>query len=97
MLHKLRDWVKGRSSSNTPLTPQQAQHAAQEKREGRAQHVTDLQAQVRSLQQQITDLTNGMESDNEDKGRQVDPDRLAELQDQLEDKQRELAELQGRV
>jgi hypothetical protein len=70
MLQKLRDWAKNRSASNAPMTTQQVQDAAQENRESRASYVTDLQAQVRSLQQQITDLAAAPEDGIGSKGPQ---------------------------
>lgn len=97
MLQKLRDWAKNRSASNAPMTTQQAQDAAQENRESRASYVTDLQAQVRSLQQEITNLAAAPEDGIGSKGPQGDQDQLAVLEQELEEKQRELARFQGRI
>lgn len=97
MLRELRDWVKSRFSPSAPPTREQVQDAAQEKRENRARSVTDLQAEVRRLQQAITDLTGAQESGTEGPERQTDRDKLDALEKQLEKKQQELGRLQGRV
>lgn len=97
MLNNLRSWARARVRSNRPETPQQAEQSARVKREARAHTVTDLQAHVRALQQQITDLTAEVERG----GGSTSPDavrtRLAELEEQLAKTQAELARYQGRI
>ncbi len=97
MLRALLDWAKSQVSRSAPPTREQAQDAAQEKREDRASLVTSLQAEVRSLQQAITDLTSGQESGIEDPKPLADRRKLDALERQLEQKQQELGRLQGRV
>ena len=96
MLEQLRSWAKSRVGSIRRETPQQTRDSARVKREARAHTVTDLQAQVRTLQQQITDLTAAVES-----GDGANPDvnrkQLARLEDQLAKTQAELARYQGRI
>ena len=97
MLKELLDWAKKRLSPGEPPTREEAQDAAQEKRETRALSVTTLQAEVRHLQQEITDLTAVQSSGNENADRQVDQTKLALLEKQLEQKQQALSRLQGRI
>ncbi len=97
MLRQLQNWASRRFSRSAPPTVNQAQESAQDKRERRARLVTTLQAQVRRLQQDITDLTADQNNGTEgDKG-QVNQDRLAALETELGQKQQELARLQGGI
>lgn len=97
ILEHLKSWAKARVGSIRRETPQQTRDSARLKREARAHTVTDLQGQVRLLQQQITDLTADVESG----GRRTSPDadrkQLAALEDQLAKTQAELARYQGRI
>ena len=97
MLRQLRDWVTSRFSPPDPPTREQAQATAQEARDDRAGLVTDLQAQVRSLQQEITDRTAVVDGDPGGKDRLDDVARLVELEKELAEKQRELARFQARI
>ena len=65
MRRQLREWASRRFSQSAPPTFNQAQASVQDQRESRARLVTDLQAQVRRLQQDITDLTGGQNTDTE--------------------------------
>lgn len=93
MLEQLRSWVKARVGSTGRQTPQQTRDSAQLKRETRAHTVTDLQTEVRHLQQQITDLTAGDGSG----GPEADRQELARLEEELAKTQAELARYQGRI
>jgi hypothetical protein len=93
MLEQLRSWAKARFGSPRHETPQQSRDNAQVKRETRAHTVTDLQARVRHLQQQITDLTAGDGSS----GPEADRQELARLEEELAKTQAELARYQGRI
>ncbi len=97
MLQRLRDWAKRRFSPPAPPTREHAQEAAQEARDDRARLVIDLQAQVRSLQQDIANLTAVVESGAGGQERLDDVARLAELEKALAQKQRELARFQARI
>jgi hypothetical protein len=97
MVKDLRRWAKNRFSSIKRGAPQQAQHSAQVKRDTRASYVTELQVQVRSLQQQITDLTADVESGAASTNIRADRDRLVVLEQQLSETQQELARYQGRI
>ena len=98
MLRTLRRWATYWFSPRVPPTRGQAQHAAQEAREDRAQLLVDLQAQVRRLQQQITDLSDEVVNTPEgDARRATMTAQLARFEDELEQKQRELARYQGRI
>ena len=97
MLRQLRDWANRRYSPPAPPTREQAQATAQEARDDRAGLVTDLQAQVRSLQQEITDLTSIVERGAGGKDHQGDVARLVELEKALAQKQRELSRYQARI
>ncbi len=98
MLRTLRRWAKYWFTPSVPPTRDQAQHAAQEAREDRAQLLVDLQAQVRHLQQQITDLTHEVDTTPKGDARRTTlTAQLARLEDELERKQRELARYQGRI
>ena len=97
MLRQLRDWANRRFSPPDPPTREQAQAAAQEARDDRAGLVTDLQAQVRSLQQEISDLTAAVDGGAGGKDRLDDVARLVELEKALAQKQRDLARFQARI
>lgn len=92
-LEHLRSWAKARFGSVRHETPQQTRDSARVKREARAHTVTDLQAQVRQLQQQITDLSAKSGSTNPEADRKA----LAGLEEQLAKTQAELARYQGRI
>ncbi len=94
MLRELRDWAKRRFSPSEPPTREQGQAAAQDARESRARMVTGLQAEVRGLQQEITDLTGNVDSGGGSDAHRAD---LALLEKKLEQKQKELAKFQGRI
>lgn len=97
MLEPLRSWLKARFASFQRATPQQARDSARLKREARAQTVSDLQAHVRLLQQQITDLTAGEESGGEGANVGAARAKVAQLEEQLATTQAELARYQGRI
>ncbi len=97
MLRQLRDWASRRFSQSEPPTVTQVQESAQDKRESRARLVTDLQAQVRRLQQDITDLTATQKDGTDGEKGQVNQARLAALETELGQKQQELSRLQGRI
>ncbi len=98
MLRLLRRWAKYWFTPTNPPTREQTQQAAQEARGDRARLLVDLQAQVRRLQQQITDLTDEVASAPEGDARRAPMTaQLARFEDELEQKQRELARYQGRI
>lgn len=96
-LADLRAWAKARIASFRRETPQQIRDSAQLKRETRAHTVTDLQTQVRQLQQRITDLTADAERGSDGVDIEADRTTLAELEAQLATMQAELARYQGRI
>jgi uncharacterized small protein (DUF1192 family) len=59
--------------------------------------VTDLQAQVRHLQQRITDLTAEEAKGGQGNSLESKRQTLAELEEQLATTQAELARYQGRI
>ncbi len=97
MLEHLRAWAKARVASLRRETPQQSRDSAQLKRETRAHTVTDLQAHVRHLQQQITDLTADAKPGGEVTNVGAERTRLDKLEAQLAETQAELARYQGRI
>ncbi len=98
MLRILRRWAKYWFSPRAAPTREQIQQAAQEARVDRAQLLVDLQAQVRRLQQQITDLTDEVASAPEGDARRAPMTaQLARFEDELEQTQRKLARYQGRI
>jgi hypothetical protein len=97
MLEHFRSWAKARVVSMRRGTPQQIQHSARLKREARAHTVTDLQARVRLLQQQITDITAAVERGGESSSFDAERKTLVELEEQLATSQAELARYQGRI
>ncbi len=97
MLRQLRDWATRRFSPPDPPTREQAQATAQAARDDRAELVTDLQGQVRRLQQDITDLTDVVDRGPDGTDRQGDVARLVELEKALAQKQRDLARFQARI
>ena len=97
MLGKLRSWAKARFGSIRHETPQQVRDSARVKREARAETVTDLQTRVRSLQQQITDLSVADGSASVSRDQEANRKKLAELEQDLAATQAELARYQGRI
>ena len=83
MVRQLRAWANSRFSRSGPPTVTQVQESARDKRESRARLVTDLQAQVRRLQQDITDLTAIQKDGTEGENGQVTQARLAALETEL--------------
>ncbi len=97
MLRGLRNWVARTFATKAPPTPEQAQRAAEQARQDRAGTIDDLRRDVRRLQQDIKDVSDALESGITGDERTAHEGRLASLQRALEQKQRELARLQGRV
>ena len=97
MLKDVLDRVKTRLAPSKPPTRAESQDAAQQARESRATLIVDLQAEVRSLQQSITDLSNDLGVGSTGADRQFNAARLASLETALGEKQRELAQYQGRI
>ena len=97
MLTNLRGWVTRLVSPGATPNRVQGPEAAQKARERRATLVVELQAEVRQLQQDITDLHSAWDSGTDQSEREVATARLHELEKALGHKQEELAKLQGRI
>lgn len=97
MLTELRNWVKRQFSSRTSTTVEQTRETAQEARQDRADAVISLQKEVRRIQQEITDLSDSLSNGHIPGDRKIGEGKLASLQRELEQKQRDLAKYQARI
>jgi uncharacterized membrane protein (DUF106 family) len=59
--------------------------------------VARLQEEVRELQHEITELSNGEVSNLDSDGREIDSEQMAILHRQLKEKQIELSRYQARI
>jgi hypothetical protein len=97
MLKNLRTWVARRVSGSEPPNRGHGPEAAKATRENRAALVVALQAEVRTLQQEIADLTTAWDTGTDQSDRGVATARLRALETALEQKQGELSKIQGRI
>ena len=97
MLRNVRNWVQGMFSPKTAPTPEQTDKTAATARQDRATSISNLQRDVRRIQQEIKDasdtLAGGLPADE----RTAATRQLAALERELEQKQRERDKLQGRI
>lgn len=96
MLRNARDWLQRTFSPKTSPTPEQAERSAAATRHDRTGVLTDLRSEVRRLQQDIKDVSDVLDGLAGD-GRTAHEKRLASLHRELDQKQRELSQLQARV
>jgi peptidoglycan hydrolase CwlO-like protein len=87
-MDKIRDWLSRRSSRSTSASTAKTQDSDRAARTTRADHVTELQAKVSRLQQDILALSNSAGSSTA---------QMAALERELDQAQRELAKYQGRI
>jgi peptidoglycan hydrolase CwlO-like protein len=87
-MDKIRDWLSRRSSGSTSATTVQTQDPDRAARTTRADNVTELQAKVSRLQQEILALSNTAGGSTA---------QMAALERDLNQAQRELAKYQGRI
>jgi hypothetical protein len=97
MLRALRNWVARTFSPNRPPTPEQAQRAAAQLRQDRADAIGALRREIRALQQGIADVGVAPDGGLAGAERAARERRLAALERELGQKQAELAKLQARV
>ena len=86
LLREMWDRLKRTVSMRAPRTAEQFEATASGVRQSRADYVASLRQEIRRLQQEITDSSDGTADD-----------RLASLYKDLEQRQAELARYQGRV
>jgi hypothetical protein len=97
MLRGVRHWLERIYSKKPPPTREESQRAAETVRHDRAESILELRREVRRLQQAIKDVSDALDSGIAGHERAVHEGRLAAFQHELEQKQRELGGLQGRV
>src|SRR5687767_5627875 len=97
MLQRLRNWLDRTFAKPTPPTVEQSRQTAETARLGRAGSIDDLRVAVRRLQQEIKDVSDSLNDGATGDERAAQERRLAALQGELEQKQRELSGLQARV
>ena len=97
MLRGVRSWLERTFSKKPPPTREESQRAAETARQDRADSIVELRREVRRLQQDIKDISDTLDSGPTGDERTASERRLASLQRELEQKQRELGGLQGRV
>jgi hypothetical protein len=93
----IRAWLKRLSPGSTSSNTAQTQDPGQSARTTRAEHVTELQAKVSSLQQEILALSNAAGDSTAGDIRGGSNAQMAALERQLDEAQRELAKYQGRI
>jgi hypothetical protein len=96
-MDKIRAWLKRLSPGSTSSNTAQTQDPGQSARTTRAEHVTELQAKVSSLQQEILALSNAAGGSTAGDTRGGGNAQMAALERQLDEAQRELAKYQGRI
>lgn len=97
MLQGLRNWLDRTFAKTNPPTVEQTRQAAETARQDRAGSIDDLRLAVRRLQQEIKDVSDTLDGGATGGERAAQERRLAALQRELEQKQRELGGLQARV
>ena len=97
MLRMLRHWAARTFAPRRPPTPAHAQRAAAQARHDRAEAVGALRREIRALQQGITDASEALDGGLAGAERAAQEGRLAALERELDQKQRELARFQARV
>jgi hypothetical protein len=93
----LRDWLTKRMQSQDGADRYPAQGAVPNSREGRADAIVVLQAEIRQLQQDITDMTNAWDNGTDQSDRQDATARLRAIENALGQKQAALSKMQGRI
>jgi peptidoglycan hydrolase CwlO-like protein len=87
-MDRIRAWLSRLSFGSTSANTVQTQDSDQVARNNGAYHVTELQAKVCRLQQEILALSDALGGSNA---------QMAALERQLDEAQRELAKYQGRI
>ena len=93
----IRAWLSRFSSGSSSANTAKTQDPGRSARETRADHVVELQAHVSQLQQEIIALSNAAESQSDGNARGGSDSKMAALERQLEEAQRELSKYQGRI
>jgi len=83
--------------SQASTTGAHAQRSTGQARDDRASSITELQKEVRALQQEITDAIDARESGGIASGDPAHEERLASLRSRLTQKQADLAKFQARI
>jgi hypothetical protein len=97
MLRALRHWAARAFAPRRPPTPAHAQRAAAQARRDRAEAIAALRRDIRALQHGIADVSAALDGGLAGAERAAQEGRLAALERELEQKQRELARFQARV
>jgi hypothetical protein len=96
-MDRIRAWLSRLSFGSTSASTVQTQDSDQVARNTRADHVTELQAKVSRLQQEILALSNAAGGPTAGDTRGGSNAQMAALERQLDEAQRELAKYQGRI
>ena len=97
LLQELGDRIKRTLSPGTARTTKPVQKTASTSRQDRAGAITKHQNEVHRLQHEIEDLSASSDSGSPDVDKLATDKRIDALQKELEQTQRSLAKLQGRV
>lgn len=97
MLKNLRSWITARLSRGEQPNQAPGRESMRDGLESRASLVLVLQAEVRKLQQDISDLNSAWESGADQSDREDATARLRSIEKALEQKQEELSKIQGRI
>lgn len=99
MLNALRAWGKRYlpSNSSSSVSVEGARRTAEEAREHRAGKVDQLNADIRRIQHEISDLNDAMKLPENQASTPANESRMAALHQQLAAKQRELGTYQARI
>jgi hypothetical protein len=96
-MERIREWLNRLSPGSTPANATQTQDSDRAARNTRADHVTELQAKVSRLQQDILALSNAAGGPSTVNTYGSSDARMATLERELDEAQRELARYQGRI
>jgi predicted nucleic acid-binding Zn-ribbon protein len=96
-LQELGDRIKRTLAPGSARTAEQTEKTASTTRQDRAGAITQQQNEVHRLQHEIADLSASSDSGSPDVDKLATDKRIDALQKELEQTQRSLAKLQGRV
>ncbi len=96
-MDRIRDWLGRFSSGSRSSNTSRQSGSDSDSRKTRADHVTELHENVSRIQQEILALSNTAEGQTDSGSRGGSSARMADLERELDEAQRELAKYQGRI
>jgi peptidoglycan hydrolase CwlO-like protein len=96
-MDRIRDWFGRFSSGSKSSNTSRPRGSGSDSRQNRADHVTELHENVSRIQQEILALSNAAEGQTDGGTRGGNQARMADLERELDEAQKELAKYQGRI